>query len=216
MIGRGVAVAALFGCAACSGGGSPRDASVPPPLDGSIDAAPVVAVVALGQVDRAGRPLVSLLLVPTSLKDEYNAQDAEAPFGGQLPTVLQDALESRLESMDTLVLGDGGPDPVDWPIEGGIHPLRGMFASDALLLDPSRPSTGDAGFLSSYLDLERELYLNTGSPHQTCGGRTPNDDVSDTTLTLLVTGRRAVPVTQGVNGPTKPASTAFPYLAPPN
>jgi len=212
LIARSAVVAAGLACAACSGG-SAHDAAVPPPLDGSIDSAPVVAVGALGQVDRAGRPLVSLLLVPPSLKDDYNAQGS---FEAPLPTVLRDALESRLESMDTLVLGDGGPDPVDWPVDAGVQPLLSVFANDSLLLDPSRPSTGDAGFLASYLDLERELNLGGDAGHTTCGGRTPNDDVADTMLTLLVTGTRGVPVTQGVTGPTKPASTAFPYLAPPN
>ena len=213
MTSRYALVVAWLACASCAGGGSAHDGGVPPPLDGSIDSAPVVAVGALGQVDRAGRPLVSLLLVPPSLKDEYNAQGS---FDAQLPTVLQDALESRLESMDTLVLGDGGPDPVDWPVDAGVQPLLAVFENDSLLLDPSRPSTGDAGFLSSYLDLERELYLLGDAGHTTCGGRTPNDDVADTTLTLLVTGTRGVAVTQGVFGPTKPASTAFPYLAAPN
>jgi len=49
---------------------------------------------------------------------------------------------------------------VDWPVsDGGSHPLLGMMTTDVLLLDPGRPCAGDAGFLSTYLDLERELYL---------------------------------------------------------
>ncbi len=71
--------------------------------------------------------------------------------------------------------------------------------------------------MASYLDLEREAFLG-GPPHATCGGRTPNEDVTDETLALLVTANRdgGPAITQGVAGPTQPARTAFPYLAPPN
>jgi hypothetical protein len=166
-----------------------------------------------GQVDRAGHPLVTTLLIPGVLQDEYN----ELPtFDGAPPRTIQDALEARLVALDTLALGDAGPDPVDWPIpDGGTHPLLPMVVTDVLLVDTALPCTAaDGGFAPSYLDIEREIYLD-GSAHTTCGGRTPNEDVVDETLTLLVTNGR-VPVTQGIAGPTTPATTSFPYLAPPN
>ena len=94
-------------------------------------------------------------------------------------------------ALDTLTLGDAGPDPVDWPIpDGGTHPLLPMVVSDQLLVDTARSCSGDGGFAPSYLDIEREIYLG-GSPHTTCGGRTPDEDVVDETLTLLVTDGRA-------------------------
>jgi hypothetical protein len=193
---------------------------VPPPLeaglDAGVDASAGEGGMSVGQVDRAGHPLASVLLVPGSLQDTYNAQ---ASFETDVPRVLQAALESRLELLDTLALGDGGPDPVDWQVpEGGTHPLLPVFVKDVLLVDTALPCTQpDGGFAASYLEIEREIYL-AAAPHQTCGGRTPSDGVVDTTLRLLVTGDRdsGLPITQGAFGPTKPATMTFPYLASPN
>jgi hypothetical protein len=164
------------------------------------------------QVDRAGHPLTAVLLVPGALQDEANAQPT---FEASVPRVVQDALEARLEAMDTLVLGDGGPDPVDYPVpDGGTHPLLPAFVTDVLLVDTALACTADGGFAASYFEVEREVYLG-GPAHTTCGGRTPNENVVDETLTLLVTdGGRLV--SQGVAGPTRAAGTTFPYLAPPN
>ena len=167
----------------------------------------------LGQVDRAGRPLVTVLLVPGALQNGYNAQ----PSFAAAPRTLSSGIESRLVELDTLVV-DGGRDPVDWPASGGATALLPLFASDTLLVDTARSCTTDAGsFARSYLDLERETFLSAPG-HTTCGGRTPNENVVDETLALLVTGDRegGPAVTQGVTAATRPAATTFPYLAPPN
>jgi hypothetical protein len=203
---------------ACSGGhDSLQDASVTIP---SIDAGAgdAEAGMTLGQVDRAGRPLIAVLLIPGTLQDDYNGAST---FDAGIPRTLQDALTSRLHALDTIALGDAGPDPVDWPIEGGTHPLVPILSTDALLVDTARPCVlADGGFASSYLDIERELfpYPFSAAAHWTCGGRTPPDDVVDTTLSLLVTADRdgGPAVRQGVSKPTKPATTTFPYLAEPN
>jgi hypothetical protein len=229
---RALAVLAAAGLLACRGQGSGQQQPVEVTLpegggEGGADAgdassaegggpdadAAVDGGLLEGQVDRAGHPLVTVLLVPGSLQDDYNAQPS---FASTLPRTLQDALESRLVAMDTLALGDGGPDPVDWPVpDGGTHPLLPVFTSDVLLVDTALScAAADGGFAPSYLDLDREAYLG-GPAHTTCGGRTPNEDVVSETLTLLVTAGRA-PVTQGVAGPAAPAATTFPYLAPPN
>jgi hypothetical protein len=197
-----------------SSGQQPVDVYVPFGTDAGGDAGVLQeAGLTLGPIDRDGHPLVTVLLVPGALQDEYNAQSS---FETSVPRVLQDALEARLVALDTLALGDGGADMVDWPVpDGGMHPLLPMFVSDVLLVDTAKSCTSaDGGFAGSYLDLEREILLG-GPAHTTCGGRTPNEDVVDETLTLLVTGGRA-PVTQGVTGPSKPATTVFPYLADPN
>ena len=209
-------LAAGGGLLVCKPGGSgqqPVDVYVPFGIDAGADSSVQEAGLGLGPIDRDGHPLVTVLLVPGSLQDEYNAQSSFEP---NVPRVLQDALEARLVALDTLALGDGGPDPVDWPIpDGGMHPLLPMFVSDVLLVDTSVSCTApDGGFVSSYLDLEREILLG-GPGHTTCGGRTPNEDVVDETLTLLITNGRE-PVTQGVPGPTKASTTTFPYLAGPN
>lgn len=194
------------------------DVYVPMPADAGEDSSTEDASeggLGLGEVDRAGRALVTVLLVPGSVQDEYNDQPS---FETNVPRVLQDGIASRIAELDTLVLVEGGaPDPVDWPGGGALLP---MLLSDTLVVDTGRSCTGaDGGFVSSYLDIEREAFL-VGSPyvHSTCGGRTPNEDVVDETLTLLVTADRpgGPQVTQGVSGPTRLASTTFPYLAAPN
>jgi hypothetical protein len=216
-----LAASALFGCRGSAPVEPKADVYVPEPQEAGVDggedaAAGADASPSLTQVDRAGHPLASVLLVPGTLQDTYNAQPS---FGTDVPRVLQAALASRLELLDTLALGDGGPDPVDWPVpEGGTHPLLPVFVNDVLLVDTALPCADpDGGFAASYLAIEREIYL-AAAPHVTCGGRTPSDDVVDTTWKLLVTGDRegGAPVVQGAFGPTKPATTTFPYLADPN
>ncbi len=217
---------AALASAACSRASPPTsspgfDVYVPMPGDGGDASVPEDASEAgfgLGQVNRAGRPLVSVLLVPGSLQDGYNDQPS---FTTDLPRVYQDAIGSRIAEFDTLVLVEGGPpDPVDWP-DGGV--LLPMLLADTLLVDTALPCAGtDGGFFASYLDVEREAFpLGPPHTHTTCGGRTPNEPAVDESLTLLVKGSRqegdgGAQVTQGVAGPTRPATTVFPYLAPPN
>jgi len=166
----------------------------------------------LGQIDRAGRPLVAVLLVPGTLQDEYNAQPSFEPTQ---PRVLQNAMASRLAELDSLMVGDAGPDPVDWPDGGALLP---MLLGDTLLVDTSQSCASDGGFLASYLDIEQEVFLGRPDANTTCGGRTPGEHVVDEMLQLMVTAdREGGPViSQGVAGPTKPPSLSFPYLAPPN
>jgi hypothetical protein len=226
----GVAVGSIAAVASChpppAPKGSPFDVYVPMPAEGG-DAGESVdgggGGFELGQVDRAGRPLVSVLLVGGGvLQDEYNAQPS---FAAAQPRAIQDAINTRLVELDTLILVEGGaPDPLDWfPADAAIdgsHPLLSMFVADTLYVDTAYPCTGaDGGFVASYLDIEREA-VPFGPPHthDTCGGRTPNEPVVDETLTLLVTADRdgGPAVRQGVPGPTRSATTTFPYLAPPN
>jgi Domain of unknown function (DUF4331) len=199
--------------------GGAHDASSDGSGDGPTDAGAAPANEAgQGQVDRAGRPLVSVLLVPGVLQDDYNAAPT---FDTPLSRTLEEALSSRLAVFDTIALNDGGIDPVDWPIEGGMHPLAPVLAADALLVDTTLPCvSADGGFAASYLDIEREAFpdvFQSDAGHTTCGGRTPSDDVVDTTLALLITRNRdgGPQVSQGVAGPTKPATATFPYLAEP-
>jgi len=166
----------------------------------------------LGQIDRAGRPLVAVLVVPSTLQDEYNAQPSFEPTQ---PRVLQNAMASRLAELDSLVVGDAGPDPVDWADGGALLP---MLLGDTLLVDTSQSCVSDGGFVSSYLDIEQAVFLGRNTGNTTCGGRTPGEHVIDETLQLMVTANRdgGPVISQGVAGPTKPPSLSFPYLAAPN
>jgi hypothetical protein len=224
MMRRGIALAcaaasALLACRTGAGSVQP-DGAVPTPIEAGIDdgGTPLGNTDAPQgplQVDRAGHPLVSVLLVPPSLQDQYNALSSFAP---NVPRVLQEGLASRLASFDTIRLGDGGADQVDWTVDGGTHPLLSVYVKDFLLVDTALSCTSpDGGFVSSYLEIERESFLG-GPTHTTCGGRTPNENIVDETLALLITADRdgGPAITQGVSGPTKWSTTSFPYLAEPN
>ena len=64
--------------------------------------------------------------------------------------------------------------------------------------------------------LEPELAALRGAPHETCGGRTLNDDVMDRLFTLVVNAGNGPSIRDGVDASTRPSSQAFPYLAAPN
>jgi hypothetical protein len=215
-----LSLSALVAALLCGCGGEPSgqqtlDVYIPGPMEAGADSTTVLPDGGGSmQIDRAGHPLVAVMLVPGQLDDSFNAQ---ASFAADVPRTLQDAIEARLIELDTLSLGDSGLDPVDWPVQpGGTHPLLGAFTADTLLVDTGQSCADvDGGYKASYFDIDREVYL--GTPHSTCGGRTPGEDVVSETLTLLVTGDGGRgPVSQGVSGPTKPAPMTFPYLAAPN
>ena len=66
----------------------------------------------------------------------------------------------------------------------------------------------------SYLEIEQALLQ--GRPHATCGGRSLNDDATDTNLTFVVNAGTGPRISDGVDQATVRASESFPYLAPPN
>jgi hypothetical protein len=189
---------------------------VSPELDAAEDAAPLVdgevtdagseAGGAPRRVDRAGRPFVSRLLVGGSNRDRWNQQDT---YGAQLGFIDGD-FGVLLDRVDTL-----GGDPSDWRPGGtpAVHPLRDVLKQDVLVVDTSKPCTVDT---QSYFDVEAYVTGLRGAPNTTCGGRTPNDDAFDATLSLLHKKSLARLVSDGVNAPTKPASPTWPYLREPN
>jgi len=98
---------------------------------------------------------------------------------------------------------------VDWQIkDNNQHPLTDLLLNDILVIDTAKPCTEP-----SYFDIEKALLANR--PYETCGGRKPNEDTVDTTLTLYVNSGNGPRIGDGVNQPTQLASNTFPYLAPP-
>jgi hypothetical protein len=83
-----------------------------------------------------------------------------------------------------------------------------VFGHDRLPL-PSKPFAEDSYFEIERASLERR-------PHQTCGGRSLNENVMDTIYTLLVNTGNGARISDGVDRATVPASEDFPYMAPPN
>jgi hypothetical protein len=166
------------------------------------------------RLERAGRPEVpNLMLAPKQfdpvnhdleIRDLYNMDDAF-----HLSRAYEGAYRARLNA--NLAFWDSLDGKTDWPArEDGDHPLTELILADFLVLDLAKPYTEQGSFL------EIELAARRGEAHRTCGGRALNDDVMDTIFTLLVNGGNGPVIRDGVDQATKPASCAFPYLAPPN
>ena len=164
--------------------------------------------------ERVGRPEVkNLVLAPKQfdtvnrdleIRDLYNMEDAF-----HLADAYQGAYRARLNA--NLAFWDGLDGNTDWPANAaGAHPLTEFVLADYLVVDVAKPyaETG------SFLEIERTA--REGRAHETCGGRTPNDDVMDTLFTLLVNAGRGPRIRDGVDKATKAASRTYPYLAPPN
>jgi hypothetical protein len=165
------------------------------------------------RIERVGRPEVkNLMLAPKQfdpvnrdleIRDIYNMEDAFS-LGESYPGAYRARLDANLAFWDGL---DG---KIDWPADDGAHPLTEVVLQDFLVVDVDKPYLEQGSFF------EIELAALHGQPHQTCGGRALNDDVMDTIFTQLVTAGTGSPVRDGVDGATRPASEAFPYLAEPN
>jgi len=138
------------------------------------------------------------------IRDLYNMDDAF-----DLSHAYKSAYRARLNA--NLAFWDSLDGKADWPPrEDGAHPLTELILADFLVLDVTKPYAEQGSFL------EIELAARRGEAHRTCGGRALNDDVMDTIFTLLVNAGNGPVIRDGVDQATRPASRAFPYLAPPN
>jgi hypothetical protein len=166
------------------------------------------------RLERVGRPEVpNLMLAPKQfdpvnrdleIRDLYNMDDAF-----HLSHAYEGAYRARLNA--NLAFWDGLDGKTDWPArEDGAHSLTELMLADFLVVDITKPYAEQGSFL------EIELAARRGEAHQTCGGRALNDDVMDTIFTLLVNAGNGPVIRDGVDQATRPASRAFPYLAPPN
>jgi hypothetical protein len=166
------------------------------------------------RIERVGRPEVkNMLLAPKQfdpvnrdleIRDLYNLEDAFS-----LGSSYQGAYRARLNA--NLAFWDGLDGRTDWPVDGdGDHPLTDLVLADHLVVDVTKPYLERGSFL------EIELAALAGKPHETCGGRAPNDDVIDRLFTVLVNAGNGPVIRDGVDRATRPATRAFPYLAPPN
>ena len=166
------------------------------------------------RIERVGRPEVkNMMLAPKEfdqvnrdleIRDLYNMEDVfhlGDSYGG--------AYRARLNA--NLTFWDGLDGKVDWqPDAEGNHPLTNLVLADFLVVDVTKPYVEQGSFL------EIELAARSGQPHQTCGGRTLNDDVMDTIFTQLVNAGQGPTIRDGVDSATVPATRTFPYLAAPN
>jgi len=166
------------------------------------------------RLERVGRPEVkNMMLAPTQfdpvnrdleIRDLYNMEDAF-----HLGPAYQGAYRARLNA--NLAFWDGLDGKADWVTDrSGNHSLTNLLLADFLVVDLTKPYLEHSSFL------EIELAALRGEAHKTCGGRALNDDVMDTIFTQLVNAGNGPVIRDGVDRATRPASTAFPYLALPN
>ena len=164
------------------------------------------------RLERFGRcDIKNILLLPKQfdtinrdieLRDLYNQEDTF-----KLGPAYVGAYRARMNA--NLAFWDGIDGKTDWPPEAdGTHPLTDLILADFMVVDVSKPYAED-----SYLEIERMLLK--GATHQTCGGRSLNDDAIDTFLTLLVNADNGPRISDGVDQATVRSSHTFPYLAAP-
>lgn len=137
------------------------------------------------------------------IRDLFNAEDAFA-----LGPDYVGAYRARLDA--NLSFWDGIDGTTQWPLDGdGRHPLTELLLADYLIVDFAQPFAEN-----TFLEIEQSVVA--GRPYQTCGGRSLNDDCMDTLYTYLMNGAKGPRISDHVDGPTKRATTAFPYLVEPN
>jgi hypothetical protein len=165
------------------------------------------------RIERVGRPEVkNLILGPKQydpvnqdleIRDLYNMEDAFHIQHGY-----EGAYRARLNA--NLAFWDGLDGKTDWPANDSGHPLTELVLADFLVVDLTKPYQEQGSFL------EIELASRRGQTHETCGGRTINDDVMDTFFTTLINAGNGPVISDGVDRSSRPASRAFPYLSAPN
>ena len=165
------------------------------------------------RIERLGRPEIKNFVLATAsrdphakgveLRDLYNKEDSFA-----LSNAYRALYESRFDA--NLAFFDGLDGKVAWPLgPDGHHPLRDLLIDDFLIVDLSHPFAPGC-----FLEIERATLYERR--HVSAGGRWLDDDILDDLLTLMVNGGRGERLGDGVEGPTKPASTTFPYVREPN
>lgn len=164
------------------------------------------------RMERYGRPDVKNVVMfakafdplnrDLEIRDLYNQEDAF-----DLGPAYLEAFHSRMNA--NLAFWDNIDGNVDWPLDAhGTHPLTALLLADFMVVDVSKPFAED-----SFFEIEQKML--TGAAHETCGGRTLNDDCMETFMTVFVNGGNGPRIGDGVDQPAVPASHAFPYLVPP-
>jgi hypothetical protein len=165
------------------------------------------------RIERMGRPEIKNMTLSMKefdqvnrdleVRDLYNLED---PYhmSRDYRGVYRARVNANLHMFDRM---DG---TIDWPVgPDGDHPLTSLILADYLVVDISKPYAPD-----SFLEIE--LATLHGREHETCGGRSFNDDAMDTLLTLYICGLSGRTVSENLDGATVPAADVFPFLAPPN
>jgi len=183
-----------------------------PPLFGVV-AETVVAGKLPIRLERFGRPEIKNVIMSMKqfdqvnrdleIRDLYNLEDA-FHMSKDYRGAYRARLNANLTAMDRF---DG---KADWSLgRDGSHPLTDLLLADYLVVDVAKPYADN-----SFFEIERAVL--EGRPHETCGGRSLNEEVMDTLYNLIINADKGPRISEGLRQATVPASSVFPYLAPPN
>ncbi len=177
--------------------GGPRGADDPPTLG--------------DQIDRMGRPAINIALNNTFNPDQATKATAKNAYNEAPPSEwigFADAFAESMAIWDSLdgICGNqilAGEDGQRYLL------LSTVLTDDQLYVNSSR---SECGF---YLGVEAEAIAVVEEGVGACGGRTPEDDVIETTLSLLISGELEG-IDDGVEGNDLEFSNSFPFLPPPH
>ena len=164
------------------------------------------------RIDRQGRSEITNITLSfkqfdqvnkdLDVRDLYNQEDTFKPLKDYIGTY-------RARFNANLGFWDNFDRKIDWQIkENGQHPLTDLLLNDILVIDTAKPCTEQG-----YFEIEKAILSDR--PYKTCGGRMPNEDTVDDTLSLYINNGNGTHFGDGVNQPTQLAGNTFPYLAPP-
>lgn len=220
--------------AACGGGRALPDGATPDD-SGNPDVAGMPPPPALGaQIDRAGRPAISPILIGVfsapadqqAQKDAYNHAPDPATWTTTMLSsnlTIEAQLKTNLAVFDaldspTIPMACGNALAYAPPVNAvSYRGTADLFADDQLYVDTSMSTC------SVYLALEIEQASFGAFPHRTCGGRTLTHEVIDVTYSVLASGVDGLdqasgfsPKIHGSLSAHPDVTTTFPFLGPPH
>ncbi|MDY7225721.1 DUF4331 family protein [Hyalangium rubrum] len=169
---------------------------------------------AMRRIDRMGRVEITVFMVrEDEVRDLWNAEDAFA-LDPKNVEKYREALRRGLKRLDGFeMLEEGSPETsvLDWPVP---HPWVDLLMDDFLIFDlaqPTKPSSTQVGYLG--IEIARLTRVAGGG----VGGRLPNEDVIERTLTVFINGlARPTPLRGvGVPAPARLTVDEFPFVPPP-
>lgn len=166
------------------------------------------------RIDRMGRVEITVFVVlDESIRDRWNADDGFALAPRNVP-IYRAELQKGLRRLDGFELNDANPDDrnvYDWPVP---HPWVDLLMNDFLIVDMERPTTPSSSTVG-YLGVEIARFSGGGAG--AVGGRLPNEDVIEKTLTTFINGLKRPTPSRGVGVPKPARATVdeFPFVPPP-